>query len=162
MKKTIVLGSMDVARLVGIQPTLLNKFIERKQYGIEASVRPGKGRGKERLFSQEDVFGVALVYWLFESGLRSDSIQFVLNQICDRSLNSSANDAASRLLDRKAEVLAVTRQPRISYAEHPEQTTQSCDMARAVQLVRGASTRSVLVIPVGSLFASLRKAMGGN
>ena len=109
--KNHLFGSMDVARLVGIQPALINKFIERHQYGIAASVQTGE-RGKERRFGEQDVYGIALVYWLFESGLRSDSIQFVLNQICDRHLDSKANDAAAKLLGRKAEVLVVSRQPR--------------------------------------------------
>ena len=157
MGKPIVLGSMDVARVVGIQPTLLNKFIERKQYGIGASIRPGEGRGKELLFGEEDVYGIALAYWLFESGLRSDSIQFVLNQIVRGYADAKARNAA--YYARKAEALAITRQPRSGYAEHPVQKTYLCDLARAIQLVREAPSSSVLVIPVGNLFASLQKKM---
>ena len=149
---------MDVARLVGIQPTLLNKFIERQQYGISPSVRPGGGRGKERLFGEEDIYGIALAYWLFESGLRSESIQFVLNQIVRGHVDAKARNAA--YYARRAEVLAITRQPRSGYAEHPVQKTYLCDLARALPLVRETPSSSVLLIPVRSLFANLEKKMG--
>jgi hypothetical protein len=149
---------MDVARLVGIQPTLLNKFIERQQYGIAPSIRSGEGRGKERLFGEEDIYGIALAYWLFESGLRSESIQFVLNQIVRGSVDAKARNAA--YYARKAEVLVVIRQPRHGYAEHPVQKTHLYDLARALQLVRETPSSSVLLLPVRSLFANLEKKLG--
>ena len=104
--------SAEVTEVVGIQPLYLNKCIERKQYGIQASLRAGKGRGSRRLFSEEDVFGVALVWWLFESGLRKLAIQYVLNQICGGKRKSKASAASRILLERKAEVLVVRREPR--------------------------------------------------
>jgi hypothetical protein len=155
-------GSMDVAALVGIQPTLVNKFIEReRKYGIEASVQAG-GRGKDRIFSEKDLYGIALVHWLFESGLRTEAIEFVLNQICGGRLHSRANDAAEVLLAREPEVLAITREPRTGYAKHPEQRTYLCDTREAVQLVRDAATRNVLVIPVANLLAALRTRLEKN
>ena len=154
-------GSMDVAGLVGIQPTLVNKFIEREQYGVAASVQSG-GRGKERIFSEKDVYGIALVHWLFDSGLRTEAIQFVLNQICGGRLDSRANDAAAVLVAREPEVLAITREPRTGYAKHPEQKTYLCDMRQAVQLVHEAATRNVLVIPVANLSAALRARLEKN
>jgi hypothetical protein len=160
--RVIVLGSTGVADLVGIQATLLNKFVERKQYGIEASIRQPGGRGKERLFGEEDVYGIALVHWLFESGLRSQVIQRVLNQICGRKLDSKANDATARLLELKTEAVAIIRQVRAAgNAKEPEQTTRLCDLGQAAQLVRDG-TGSVLIIPVGKQFASLRKELGGK
>jgi hypothetical protein len=152
-------GIMDLARLVGIQPALLNKFIQRGKYGIAASVQPGKGQGRERRFGEKDVYGIALVYWLFESGLRSESIQYVLNQICDGKLRSGANDAASNVLRRTNNMLAISREPRRGYEKHPAQKTRLVDTTEASRLVRENSTASVLIIPVGSLFASLREMM---
>lgn len=150
------LGVTDLAVLVGIQPIQLNKFIERKKYGI---VQPGRGRGQERRFSEDDVFGIALVWWLFESGLRSDTIQFVLNQICGGRLNSKANDAAKLLLNGRVERLVVTREPRLVAAKHPRQQTHLHNLAQASQIARETSTASVLVIPVGNLLARLQEAM---
>src|SRR5438045_5990790 len=100
---------MDIARLVGIQPSLLNKFIQRGKYGIEASVQPGKGQGKQRFFGEADLYGIALVYWLFESGLRSETIQYVLNQVCGGRRGSKASDAASKVPRGIDTMLVVTR-----------------------------------------------------
>jgi hypothetical protein len=161
-QKLIGFGIMDIARLVGIQPTLLNKLIQREKYGIGASVRAGKGQGKERLFSQDDVYGIALAYWLFESGLRSDSIQYVLNQICGGKLHSSANDAAFNVLHHTNAMLVVSREPRSGYEKYPKQVTRLVDGAEASRIVRGNTTTSILTIPVGSLFASLKRKMGGE
>lgn len=157
----LVFETLDVVELVGIQQIYLNKCIERDQFGIQASVRTGKGRGKRRLFSQEDLWGVALVWWLFESGLRSATIQFVLNQICGGHLGSRANDAARTLLDRQTKVLAIEREPRDAKdtGEHPKQRVELVDETDAAQLVRGASAQTVLVIPVGNLFLGVRKAI---
>jgi hypothetical protein len=152
-------GIMDIARLVGIQPTLLNKFIQRGKYGIAASVQEGKGHGKERLFGEKDVYGIALVYWLFESGLRSESIQYVLNQICGGQLGSSADDAASAVLRRTGEILAISRKPRSGYEKYPAQTTRQLDTAEAARVVQENANASILVIPVRRLFASLKDKM---
>jgi hypothetical protein len=150
-------GIMELAWLIGIQPTLLNKFIQRRKYGITASVLPGQGRGRERLFGEEDVYGIALVYWLFESGLRSEAIQYVLNQICGRKLNSKAADAASVILRQPTEMLVINRTPRTGYEERPAQNTRLVGTDEAARLVRETTTDSVLVLPVGHLFANLRK-----
>jgi hypothetical protein len=159
MKESASFGVTDLAVLVGIQPIQLNKFIERKKYGI---VQAGKGKGTNRRFNEEDVFGIALVWWLFESGLRSETIQFVLNQICGGRLNSKANDAAKLLLDGGAERLVVTREPRSAPAKQPRQQTQTQNVAQAAQIARETSTASVLIIPVGGLFARLQEAIAGN
>ena len=70
-----------VERLVGITPLYLQNFVQRGSYGIRASVKPGKVRVQRRLFSRDDVFGIALVWLLFESGLRGDPIARALNDI---------------------------------------------------------------------------------
>lgn len=155
-------GIIDLARLVGIQPTLLNKFIQRGKYGITASVQPGQGQGRERRFGEEDVFGIALVYWLFESGLRSESIQYVLNQICGGKLNSRAADAASVILGRPTDMLVINRTRRTGYEKRPAQKTRVVGTAEAVRLVQETTTDSVLVLPVGHLFADLREKMAGE
>ena len=103
--------STEVSELVGIGPVLLNKFVERGMYGIRPSVRRGKGRGGRRLFSPDDVFGIALVWWLFESGLRSNVIQVVLDQICETK-SAGADQAAKRLMLRKTPIVSIRTQPR--------------------------------------------------
>lgn len=152
--------SAEVTEVVGIQPLYLNKCIEREQYGIEASLRAGKGRGSRRLFSEEDVFGVALVWWLFESGLRSGAIQYVLNQICGGTLKSKASRASRILLERKAEVLVVRREPRTVHdadRDYPKQRVSPVGRPRALELTANTDDASLLIIPVGNLFAGLKE-----
>lgn len=149
-------GTMDLATVIGIQPTMVSKLIEREgkdgKYGVSASVDQG-GRGRERIFSAADVYGIALIYWLSESGLRSDPIKYVLTQICGRT---NSNDAAAVLIQRQPEVLAITRKPRTGYAKRPEQETRLCTVNDVAQLVKETSTRSILVIPVAQLLENLR------
>src|SRR5437667_5305048 len=84
-------------RLVGIAPAYLQNFISRRSYGLRASLKSGKVRAQRRSFSRDDVFGIALVWLLFESGLRSEPLARVLNDICGTKL-SDANLAAKKLL----------------------------------------------------------------
>jgi len=154
--------STEISALVGIQPFYLNKFIERKQYGIESSLRAGKGRGSRRLFSEDDVFGVALVWWLFESGLRSGAIQYVLNQICGGRLKSKASDASRILAERGAEALAVMREPRKdkdANRGYPKQVVFLLKKSQLFELIEKANAMSLLVIPIGNLFARLMESM---
>jgi hypothetical protein len=98
-------------RLVGITPIYLQNFIQRGSYGLRASVKPGKVRSQRRLFSREDVFGMALVWLLFESGLRGDPIARVLNDVAGTN-KANANSAAKKLLQAKSEYLLILRKPR--------------------------------------------------
>jgi hypothetical protein len=159
----IVFESTDLTNLVGIQPLYLNKLFEREQFGITASVRTGKGRGSRRLFAAEDVFGIALVWWLFESGLRSLTIQYVLNQICGGPLHSRANDAARILLERENKMLVIERIPRTQKdlkRAYPVQLVHLYDEFRTSELVGELTAVSVLVIPVGNLYSNLKMKMG--
>lgn len=114
MPAFLTFDSSEVCELVGIGQLLLNKFVERGTYGIRPSVRSGKGRGGRRLFSRDDVLGIALVWWLFESGLRSNVIQVVLDEIC-HAKNGGAIQAAKRLIEKKIQTVRIETQPRRMY-----------------------------------------------
>lgn len=149
----------EVTEIVGIPLILLNKFVERGQYGVQASVRAGKGRGSRRLFSKDDLFGIALVWWLFESGLRTKVIQFVLNQICGRKLNSKANDAARVLNEREADLLLVERTPRTEAKEgatRPVQRVVLADAEQATEQIKQLGTWTLLALPVRNLYSRLK------
>jgi hypothetical protein len=83
-------------RLVGITPIYLQNFLQRGSYGLHSSVSPGKLRSQRRLFSQDDVYGIALVWLLFEAGLRGDSIARILNVVAGTK-KPNANLAAAKL-----------------------------------------------------------------
>jgi hypothetical protein len=160
----VVFESTDLTKLIGIPPIQLNKFIERGQYGVRASIRTGRGRGRRRLFSQEDVFGVALVWWLFESGFRSPMIQRILNDICEKQKFGTANEATNKLLAFGAEALLIQRKPRTAaYAVRQEhRTPQKVDILRepdVFTMMQKDTGPTTILLRVGNLFASLKKAM---
>jgi hypothetical protein len=157
-----VVESSEISELIGITSAYLNKFVEREMYGIKPSVKTGKGRGKRRLFSSDDVSGIALVWWLFESGLRSGSIQYVLNQICGRRLHSKANDAATVLLEKEVKMLAIYRKPRSAkeiYRKYPSQSVEFLDEFSALKFIMDKGTVSTLIVPVGDFYSHLKRKM---
>src|SRR5215472_15220021 len=79
-QETWIFETRDVLVLTGIPSIYLNKFIEYRSFGIAPSIRKGSGRGSRRLFSIEDVRGIALVWALFRLGLRSKVIGQVLTK----------------------------------------------------------------------------------
>src|SRR5438270_784839 len=96
---TIDIDTADICeRLVGITPVHLQNFLQRGSFGLRSSVSPGKVRSQRRLFSPEDVYGIALVWELFESGLRTEPIEQILNHIAGTK-KTDANKAASKLLE---------------------------------------------------------------
>jgi DNA-binding transcriptional MerR regulator len=152
MPAFMTFDSNEVCDLVGIRPLLLNKFVERKTYGIQPSVRSGKGRGGRRLFSPDDVFGIALVWWLFESGLRSNVVQIVLDGVC-QAKSARADQAAKRLIEKKIQSVRVQIEPRESpRLKMPDLrvfliTQENPNVLRPVALV--------LEVPVGLLYWAL-------
>lgn len=149
-----IFESSDVTTLVGIPSVNLNSFIERGLYGISPSVRAGGGRGGRRLFGEADVFGIGLVWWLFEAGLRSSVIQWVLNQTSwDRQ--ATANFAARELIKGRRMGLVVERSFR---GTEKDSRVYSLDALHVLKL-DPKNSNSVLVIPIGNLFAGLRKAI---
>jgi hypothetical protein len=155
--------SARVTKAVGIGPIYLNKFIERNQYGIEPSVRAGEGRGSRRFFDENDVYGIALVWWLFEAGLRSKTIQYVLNEICAGRKKATANEAARKLLESDADMIAIRRQPRIGQhtgEPHPKQDVILIISETSFEYpLAGLDTESLLYIPTDNLFETLKESI---
>lgn len=146
----------EVTSLVGIPPTLLNKFVERGSYGIVPSVRTGNGRGSRRRFSPEDLFGIALVWWLFEAGLRTQAIQYVLKQICGGRRGSSASDAARIVAERSAEFLIIRREPRQTVGrKYPKQGVLLTDTTQMAEQTKALETEILLVLPIENLRSRL-------
>ena len=149
-------------RLVGISPVYLNKFVQQKMYGIAASVQPGKFRTQRRFFSRDDVFAIALVWMLFESGLRTDPIRRVLNDIA-ATKKADAKTAAKKLLDSGADYLLIVRKPRgprKDRRDKPEQEVRTVtESALAATVEQKGPPASVLAIPVGQKFADVKKRL---
>lgn len=95
---TSIFETREVLLLTGIPSIYLNKFIEYRSFGIAPSIRKGSGRGSRRLFSTNDVLGIALVWALFRLGLRSKFIGQVLAKArAIPTLEGLATDAATSI-----------------------------------------------------------------
>jgi hypothetical protein len=148
-------------RLVGITPVYLQNFLQRGSYGLRSSVSPGKVRSQRRFFSTGDVYGISLVWLLFESGLRGDPIARILNEVAGTK-KPDANKAAESLLDAKSDYLLVVRTPRRpskSIPDKPEQKVQTCTEEALTMFLEQSSDAVILVVPVGDKFADVRKRL---
>jgi hypothetical protein len=150
-----------VERLVGITPLYLQNFVQRGSYGIHASVKPGKVRSQRRLFSRDDVFGIALVWLLFEAGLRGDPLARVLNDVT-KTKKANANLAAKKLLESETVYLLIVRKPRgptKTPQEKPEQRVKAIKQSELAEAILQEPTADLLAIPVGHKFEDIRKRM---
>lgn len=159
-------------RLVGITPVYLQNFLQRGSYGVRSSVSPGKVRSKRRLFSPEDVYGIALVWLLFESGLRGDAIEQVLTAIA-RTKRPDANKSANVVLDEYCDYLLIIRTPRRPSKSVPTEPKQRVEMVSEEALsmylfAKGpdegdadfiTEDESILIVPVGDKFADVGKRL---
>lgn len=148
-------------RLVGITPIHLQNFVSRGLYGLRASVKPGKVREQRRFFSRDDVLGIALVWLLFESGLRGDPIARVLNDLAGTK-RANANLAAKKLADQQAEYLLIVREPRGPTKiplEKPEQSVKVTRQSELLSILEQYPAADFAVIPVGKKFEDIRKRM---
>ena len=150
-------------RLVGITPIYLQNFVQRGRgrYGLKASAQAGKWRERRRLFSRDDVFGIALVWLLFESGLRSDPIIRILKEIAGTK-QPKANLAAKKLLDQQAEYLLIVREPRgptKTPLEKPQQTVTVTRQSELLPLFEQYPAADFVIVSVGYKFEDIRKRM---
>ena len=149
--------------LLGIRPIYLNKIVERNLYGIRPSIRSGRGKGQRRLFSADDLCGVALVWWLFEAGFRAPVIQNVLRDIA-KSRKANAKTAASKLLQSNSPILLIQQElksPNRNRKIVHRQTIAVIRESQIARLVNANQTASIQIIHVGKLFSDLIRAMKG-
>lgn len=145
-------------RLVGITPIYLQNFIQRGSYGLRSSVNPGKVRSQRRQFSRDDVFGIGLVWLLFEAGLRGDPMVRILKEITGKVANP--NLAAKKLLEERAEYLVIARRPRGPTKIPLEKPAQEIsivgqDSPQSIQDIAAVQ----IAIPVGSKFRDIEMRM---
>jgi DNA-binding transcriptional MerR regulator len=155
----LIFESRDVIRLVGISPVYLNKFVERGLYGITPSERTGLGKGNRRWFNSEDVFGIGLVWWLFEAGLRSEVIKRILREVVSQK-KANANQAAKTLQKNGSDFVAIRRLPRLGGDKHPRHTLQTIALVEksdVLDFIGQGDAGAVHVIPVGKLFRKLER-----
>jgi hypothetical protein len=155
----VALSSSDVTAIVGITPIYLNALVHRKLYGIAASISDQHGEMKIRIFSEEDVFGIALVWMLFESGLRTQSIREILLQVVETD-EPDANAAAESLALSGVAHLLIIREPSKSKKKKTAnllvEPTLIDDLVDLVEnAVAEHRTAAILLVPVGARFAEI-------
>ena len=152
--------SSDVTDLlVGISSAYLNTFLQRKLYGITASVRSGKVREQHRLFSESDVYGIALVWMLFESGLRTQAIKHILTTL-GKTNKADAAKTAEVLRKSKAEYIVVIREPRKPRGRMVvDPYIRTAQPGELSQIVASNPTANTLMVPIGSKFADINKRL---
>jgi len=156
------INAADISeRLVGIAPVYLQNFLQRRSYGLRSSVSPGKVRSQRRLFSTEDVYGIALVWELFESGLRGDPIARILNDVAGTK-KADANKAAAKLRAGEVAYLLVfrtARHPSKNISKMPIQKIETVTEEGFARVLKRWPRQSAQVIAVGEKFADVRKRL---
>jgi hypothetical protein len=153
-----VFGSNDITEiLVGITTNYLDTILQRKHYGISESAADRHEGRNFRLFGEADVFGIALVWMLFESGLRAPAIRDVLNKVA-RTKKADAKASAEVLIRSKAEYLVVVREPRKPKNRlDPEGRIIQAKEEDLAGIIDDNPTANILMVPVGTKFNDIRK-----
>jgi hypothetical protein len=151
----------DIARFVEMPEKRLTKFVESPGYGITPSIRAKAGKGAPRLYSRIDLLRIALTWWLFQAGFRSQVIERVLNSPnMEKLLLDSRHwtqEDASRLLVVKREMAAYEPPNQLVFLARPDEVAA---------VLREARRHAFQVLPIGHLLVDLwgrmREPEGGT
>lgn len=153
-----VFETKDVLQITGMSSVFLNKLLERESFGLQPSVRTGGGRGSRRVFNRSDLYDISLVWWLFQSGLRSKVIERVLRDLAPAS-GGSASDAVRLLLTRhiqeeSAQVLVIHRNLAFTRSKAKHSTSRAYAISES-ELPDSSEFSSMQIIPLGRLLLEL-------
>jgi hypothetical protein len=138
--------------LVGT-PTHLNALVTRNLYKIKPSI---SGRGqKVRVFDEDDLFGIAFVWILFESGLRTQEIRDIMSELTGAEADARYTAQGWREIPG-AEYLVISRDP------HGPKRDLGFEIGIATwydlaDTFAETKTESVLAIPIGARFAEIKQ-----
>jgi hypothetical protein len=146
--------------LVGIPPAYLNMFVQRGLYGIKARVSGRRGDKNSRRFDEASVFGIALAWMLFESGLRTEPIRRVLIDIAETS-EADAKAAAQVLGAAGLRYLVIVRElaDQAGEAETELKVIGTDSTKELTDILIASPTASVLVVPVREKFDAIERRM---
>jgi hypothetical protein len=132
-------------RLVGIPPLYLNNFLQR-DLGIAASIKPGEAREQRRVFSNDDVFGIALVWR-------------ILRKLAGTS-KPKANLTARKLLESGTEYIVIIRQPRKPGDDaEPNPGIRTAQKGELAGIVEDNPTANLLFVPIRQKFEDIQKRL---
>ena len=149
-------SSPDVVALVGITPIQLNALVTRKLYKIKPSI--SGTRRKVRIFDEQDVFGIALVWALFQSGLRTEQIRTILKDLAETREADARYTAQGLLESVRGDYIVVIGEPRKRRGKRgSEEQVGIVHQYELVDLIAENSTSSVLAIPIRAKFTEVEK-----
>lgn len=141
----------EIAALVGMPEKRLIKFVESPGYGIRPSVRAKAGKGAPRLYSRVDLFRIALAWWLFQTGFRSQVIGRVLKSKALASLLPESRRWRAEAANEK--LLLVKRE--MAPDEPPVQEVFVASPSELLSTMDKADRHGLQILPIGSLLTSL-------
>jgi hypothetical protein len=144
----------EVARLIGMPERRLIKFVESPGYGVRPSVRVGAGKGAPRLYSQTDVLSIALAWWLFQSGFRSE----VIGQVLGHSRVATILAASSEWKPETANDIYLVVRRQMESKETPYEDVFEVTLENALAVIKQSSGWSGFqILPIGSLLSRVWK-----
>jgi hypothetical protein len=149
-----IFTSQDAIDLVGITPVHLNALVHRKLYGIKPSIS-GPGR-KVRVFDEHDLFGIAFVWILFESGLRTEEIRSILTTLAGNRTADARYTVKGWFENPGAEYLIVMRDP-WNPKRKPRLDVGTAHQYEIADIIAKNPSASLLAIPIGPRFAEIQE-----
>lgn len=144
----------EVAKLIGMPERRLIKFVESPGYGVKPSVRVGGGKGAPRLYSQTDVLSIALAWWLFQSGFRSQVIGLVLGD----SRTATILAASSEWKAETANHIYLVVRREMARKENADQDVFEVVLEDALVVIKQSGGQcGFQILPIGSLLSQLWK-----
>lgn len=146
-----VLQANEIALLIGMPERRLAKFIESPGYGIAPSVRLKAGRGAPRLYNLGDLFSIAVAWWLFQAGLRSQVIGRILKS---RDVSKSIRDSQGWTQQAaKRRFIVVKRE--MASSEPPLQEVGGVGLDEVIRMIESPGRFAFEVLPIGTLLFEL-------
>jgi hypothetical protein len=149
----------QIAKLLGVPEWRIIKFAGGKEYGIKPALSEAAGSGTRRLYDLENVCEMALAWWLFQAGLRSDVVGWVLNQVREKQTLKKILD-----IDEKRSqslYLAVTRTEGKGWHHVPRQEVAFLEDGNQVQNLVDANGigSGFVLLPIGTKFMGLKNKL---
>jgi hypothetical protein len=154
--KPIIFQTPEVAKLLKASRFMLNRLMLRCK--IEPSFGSRRGRGSRLIFTVEDVATLAVAYWLFRSGLRTQAIRQALDdkqvkQLCNTLTGVEALENAGTRLG----FLVTWRHAKGSDAS--QEVKLEKNFAGVQRILESVLQYGIVVIPIGRLVQDLAVAI---
>jgi hypothetical protein len=149
----------QIAKLLHVPEWRIIKFVGGKDYRITPALSNASGSGTRRLYNLENVCELALAWWLFQMGLRSDVVGWVLHQVRNeqqlkRTLDM--DEQSARLF-----YLAVIRTERKGAYLVPHQEVAFAQNHDQLQnlLIASSGALGFVLLPIGMKFMKLKRSL---